>query len=307
MIAHTPFVGLVPASLTPFTPAGELNLAAVEKQAELFVRDQVAGVFAGGTTGEFSSLTFAERDALTIRWAEVLKGTPVRLLVHVGSNCLAESRALAARAESLGAAAVAMVCPSYLKPRSPEMVIECCRDVANAAPNTPFYFYDIPVLTGVTFPVADWIEAAAERIPSLVGVKFTNPDLMTFQRLMRVCGGQLDVLFGMDEQLLAAASLGCRGAVGSGYNFASPLYHRLLAAVDRGDFAAARDLQFQGVELVALMFRTGYMAAAKELMRMRGVDLGPVRLPLPNITPEQTAAFRSEFERLGGAAAFWTA
>jgi N-acetylneuraminate lyase len=305
MTPHAPFVGLVPAALTPFTASGDLNLAMVEKQAEVFVRERVAGVFVGGTTGEFSSLTLAERDALTVRWAAVLKGTPVRLVVHVGANCLAESRALAARSDSLGAAAIAMVCPSYLKPRSPELVIECCRDVAAAAPNTPFYHYDIPVLTGVTFPVADWIDAAADRIPTLAGVKFTNPDLMTFQRVLRAVGGRLDVLFGMDEQVLAAIVLGCRGAVGSGYNFAAPLYQRLFDAANRGDLATARELQFKGAELTLVMFRAGYFAAAKELMRMRGLDLGPVRLPLPNFTPEQAAAFRKDFDRLGSAATYW--
>jgi N-acetylneuraminate lyase len=305
MTPHAPFVGLVPAALTPFTSSGELNLAMVEKQAESFVRDRVAGVFIGGTTGEFCSLTLAERDALTVRWAAVLKGTAVRLVVHVGANCLAESRALAARADSLGAAAIAFVSPNYLKPRSPELVIDCCRDVASAAPNTPFYFYDIPILTGVTFPVADWIDAAAECIPTLAGVKFTNPDLMTFQRLLRAVGGRLDVLFGMDEELLAAIVLGGRGAVGSGYNFAAPLYQGLLDAANRGNFATARELQFKGAVLTSVMFRVGYLPAAKELMRMRGLDLGPVRLPLPNFTPEQAAAFRKEFDRLGGAATFW--
>lgn len=305
MTPAAPFVGLVPAVLTPFTSDGKLDLRPVERQAEILVREKVAGVFVGGTTGESSSLTLEERNALTARWAEVLKGTPVRLVAHVGANCLAESRALAARAESLGAAAIALVSPNYFKPKSADLVIECCRDVAAAAPNTPFYFYDIPSMTGVTFNVADWIEAGAARIPTLAGVKFTNPELMTFQRLLRALGGKLDVLFGMDEQLLAAAALGGRGAVGSGYNFAAPLFHRILAAVAKGDFATAREEQFKAVELVVLMFRVGYLPAAKELMRMRGVDLGPVRLPLANLTPEQAAGFRGEFEKLGGPARFW--
>lgn len=305
MTPHTPFAGLVPAVLTPFRPDGSLNLDAVEKQAELAVRDGVAAAFVGGTTGEFSSLTTAERKELAERWARVLTGTPVRLIVHVGANCLAESRELAAHAARLGAAAVAMLSPSYFKPRTPDVLIDCCREVAAAAPGTPFYFYDIPSMTGVSFAAADWIEAAAERIPTLAGVKFTNPDLMTFQRLLRACGGRLDVLFGMDEQLLAAVALGGRGAVGSGYNFAAPLFHRLLAAAASGDPATARELQFRSVELIAPMFRVGYLAAAKELMRMRGVELGPVRLPGTNLTADQAAAFRAEFSRLGGAERYW--
>lgn len=303
---HTPFVGLVPAALTPFTPTGELNLAAVEKQAELFVRDRVAGVFVCGTTGEFCSMTCDERLALTARWADVLKGTPVRLVVHVGANCLAESRQLAMQAEAVGAAAVAMISPCYLKPRSPEVLIACCRDVARAAPHTPFFFYDIPVLTNVTFPVADWIEEAIGRIPSLAGVKFTNPDLMTFQRLVQFGDGRLDVLFGMDEQLLAAVALGGKGAVGSGYNFAAPMFHRLLAAVATGDYAAAREEQFAAVKLIAVMFRVGYLPAAKELMRMRGVELGPVRLPLPELNPGQLVTLRYMIDHVGGAERLWT-
>jgi N-acetylneuraminate lyase len=304
---HAPFAGLVLAVLTPFTPDGELNLAAVERQAELLVRDGVAGVFVGGTTGEFSSLQLAERVALAERWAAVLKGTPVRLIVHVGGNCLADNRELTRRAGSLGAAAVAMLAPSYLKPRTPDDLIACCADVAAVAPDTPFYFYDIPALTGVAFNVAEWIEAAGRRIPTLAGVKFTNADLLTFQRLLRAAGGRLDVLFGLDEQFIAAVALGGRGAVGSGYNFAAPQFHRMLASVQRGEWDRAREEQFRAVQLIHLMFRVGYLPAAKELVRLRGIDLGPVRLPLANLTPEQLASFRAAFDALGGPAAVWGA
>lgn len=296
---HQPFVGLVPAVLTPFDSEGDLNLSVVEKQAELLVRDGVAAAFVCGTTGEFSSLTYGERTALTQRWAEVLKGTPVRLVVHVASNCISDSRNLTYNAELIGAAAVAMLSPSYFKPKSPEVLIDCCAEVASAGSRTPFYYYDIPSMTGVSFNVADWIEAAAGRIPNLAGVKFTNPDLMTYQRLLRAGGGRFDVLFGMDEQLLAAVALGGRGAVGSGYNFAAPLFNRIIAAVRTGDLEAARAEQFRAVQLIVLMFRLGYLACAKELMRMRGVDLGPVRLPQVNLTPEQVATFRREVEQLG--------
>ncbi|HEY1187129.1 MAG TPA: dihydrodipicolinate synthase family protein, partial [Gemmata sp.] len=262
MRAHTPFVGLVPAVLTPFDAAGALNLAAVESHAELLARDGVAGVFVGGTTGEFSSLTFDERLSLAARWAEVVKGTPTRLVVHVGANCLADAKRLAEQANRLGAAAIAAVAPSYFKPKSLDVLIQWCEELAAAAPDTPFYFYDIPVLTGVAFPMADFLEQAPAHIPTLAGVKFTNPDLMTFQRLLRAGGGRFDVLFGMDEQLLTAVALGASGAVGSGYNFATPLYNRLLAAARANDFETARAEQYKGVELVAVLMRYGYLAAA---------------------------------------------
>src|SRR5207249_6807904 len=142
--------------------------------------------------------------------------------------CLADAKHLAAHAQTLGAAAVAAVAPSYFKPKSLDVLIQWCAELASAAPETPFYFYDIPVMTGVAFPMTDFLEQAPARVPTLAGVKFTNLDLMTYQRLLRVGGGRFDVLFGFDEQLLAAVVLGARGAVGSSYNFAAPLYNRLL-------------------------------------------------------------------------------
>ncbi|MBP3960990.1 dihydrodipicolinate synthase family protein [Gemmata sp. G18] len=298
MRPHTPFVGLVPAVLTPFDSTGELNLAAVEPHAELLARDGVAGVFVGGTTGEFSSLTLEERLSLTARWATVTKGSPTRLVVHVGANCLADAKHLAAHANALGAAAIAAVAPSYFKPKSLDVLISWCAELAAAAPDTPFYFYDIPVLTGVAFPMADFLEQAPARIPTLKGVKFTNPDLMTLQRMLRADNGRFDVLFGMDEQLLAAVVLGARGAVGSGYNFAAPLFNRLLAAADANDFATARAEQYRAVELVALLMRHSYLPAAKEVMRVRGVDLGSVRLPHQGFTAEQAANFRRDLDAL---------
>jgi N-acetylneuraminate lyase len=171
--------------------------------------------------------------------------------------------------------------------------------VAAAAPNTPFYFYDIPVMTGVAFPMADFLEQAPARVPTLAGVKFTNPDLMTFQRLFRADDGRFDVLFGLDEQLLAAVVLGARGAVGSGYNFAAPLYNRILASARANDFAPARAEQYRGVELMVLMQRYGYLAAAKEIVRMRGIDLGPVRLPHVTLTAEEAAHLRRDLDRTG--------
>jgi N-acetylneuraminate lyase len=299
MRSHTPFVGLVPAVLTPFDAAGELNLAAVEPHAALLAREGAVGVFVGGTTGEFSSLTFEERLALAARWAAAVRGTPLRLVAHVGANCLQDAKHLAAHANSLGAAAIAAVAPSYVKPKSLDVLIAWCAEVAAAAPNTPFYFYDIPILTGVALPMADFLEQASARVPTLVGVKFTNPDLMTFQRLLRAAGGRFDVLFGLDEQLLAAVVLGARGAVGSGYNFAAPLYNRLLAAAGANDFATARAEQYRGVELMVLMQRYGYLAAAKEIMRLRGIDLGPVRLPHATLTTGEAAAFRRELASSG--------
>jgi N-acetylneuraminate lyase len=289
-------VGLVPAVLTPFESNGDLKLAAVEKQVELCLKDGVAAAFVAGTTGEFSSLTVPERKGLAERWLTVSRGTKLGIVIHVGSNALRDSEELAAHAEKHGAAAIATVAPNYMKPKTVSQLAEWCAKVAAAAPATPFYFYDIPSMTGVSLPMPEFLANHAKDIPTLAGLKFTNSDLMAFQQLKHVEGGRFDVVWGFDEYLLAALALGAEGAVGSSYNFAAPLYRRIIAAFQAKDLAAARGEQFRSVQLIALMQRYGFLAAAKEAMRMRGADLGPVRLPNSNLNVEQAAAFRNEME-----------
>ncbi len=297
---HEPLLaGLVAAVHSPFRSDGSLHLAAVEAQAAHLLSHGIRVVFVGGSTGESHSLSLEERSQLARRWVEVARGTALGVVVHVGSNCLADARSLAAQAEALGAAAVSALAPSYFKPRDLDTLVACCADIAAAAPRTPFYFYDIPVLTGVSLPMPDFLERAASRIPTLAGLKFTSPDLMAYQLCLRAADGAFDVPYGVDEWLLAALALGARGAVGSTYNFAAPVYTRMLRAFADGDLEAARREQFRSVQLVRLLAGHGYMGASKAVMAMLGVDVGPARLPHARLSADQAAQLRGDLEALG--------
>jgi len=293
------FVGLVAATHTPFHADGSLNLAVVEKQAAGLLDQGIAAVFIGGSTGESHSLNVDERRQLTARWLDVSRGTPLRVVVHVGSNCVTDAASLAAQAQQLGAAAIAALAPSYFKPRGLDALVDCCQAIANAATETPFYFYDIPALTGVNFSMPEFLEKARGRIGNFAGIKFTNSDLMAYQLCLRAAGGKYDILWGLDECLLAALAVGARGGVGSSYNFAAPLYQRMLQRFAEGNLEAAREEQFRSVRLIRLLAGYGYIGAAKAVMSMLGVDVGPARLPNGNPRPEQTARLRSELEQLG--------
>jgi len=299
MIGRTALHGLVAATHTPFHADGSLNLAVVEKQAAHLLARGVKFAFIGGTTGECSSLTLEERRGLAQRWAEVARGTELKIVVHVGSNCLADARVLAAQAQQFGATAISALAPSYFKPRSLDALIACCADIAAAAPETPFYFYDIPALTGVGFPVSDFLARAPAKIPTLAGIKFTNPDLLAYQFCLRAGGGRWDVPFGVDEHFLGALAMGAKGAVGSGFNFAAPVYQRLLKAFAAGDLEAARAEQFRGAQLVQWLAGYGYLGAAKALMEMLGVDVGPARLPNTSLDAAQQSRLRDELGEKG--------
>ena len=296
--AH-PLHGLVVAAHSPFHSDGSLNLAGVEKQAAHFLEHNLATVFVGGTTGECHSLTLEERRALAHRWSEVIRGTALKLVLHVGSNCLEDCRLFAAHAQTIGATAISAFAPSYFKPSDLDTLVAWCAGIASAAPEIPFYFYDIPALTGVSFPLLDFLAQGSTRIPTLAGLKFTNPDLMAYQFVLRADNGEWDVPFGVDEHLLGALAMGARGAVGSGFNFAAPIYTRLLRAFGAGDLASAREEQFRGAQLVQTLGNFGYLGAAKALMEMLGVPVGPARLPNTNPTAEQKAGLRRKLEAMG--------
>ncbi|MGC3992222.1 MAG: dihydrodipicolinate synthase family protein [Chthoniobacteraceae bacterium] len=295
----SPITGLVAATHTPFHQDGSLNPAGVERQCSHLLANGVKTAFIDGTTGESSALTLAERQELASTWMEVSRGTPLKVIVHAGSNCLEDSRVLAAQAQELGAYAVSAVAPSYFKPASPAALIASMAQIAGAAPDLPFYYYEIPTMTGITVSPSDFLRLAGEAIPNLAGLKFTSSNFMEYQLCTNVHEGAFDVPFGFDEMLLGALAFGAKGAVGSTYNFAAPIYLRLIAAFERGDFVAAREEQFRSVRLIQVLVRHGFMAAAKTTMKLLGVDVGPPRLPNLSLTEAQAEQLHRDLAELG--------
>lgn len=290
--------GLVAAVHTPMSAEGALRLEMVEKQAEHMVRNGIEAVFVGGSTGESHSLTVEERLLLAERWGNVLRGSPLRMVVHVGTNCLNDARRMAQQAVKVGAEAISALAPSYFKPKSIEVLIDCCAEIASAAPELPFYFYDIPVLTGVQFSMPAFLEQASKRIPNLVGLKFTNSDLAAYLRVLQMDDGRFDVPWGIDEHLLGALATGAQGAVGSSYNFAAPIYLRLIEAFRAGDMTRAREEQMRSVQWIETLAGFGYMAAAKATMGYLGVEVGPPRLPNSKLTTQQHRELMEAIEKL---------
>jgi N-acetylneuraminate lyase len=166
--------------------------------------------------------------------------------------------------------------------------------IAAAAPDLPFYYYDIPALTGVCLPMRDFLAKAPEHIPNLAGIKFTNDDLDDYSRCLKV--GEFDIPWGIDEQLLPALRAGAKGAVGSSYNFAAPLYRKLIEAFEAGDLETATRLQQEAIELIEALAKVGYLGAVKAVMEWQGVPLGPARLPIGNPTPAQLEPLRAKFD-----------
>lgn len=292
--------GLIAAPFTPMNSNCSVNLDAIEQYANRLLHDGVVGAFICGTTGEAMSLTIDERIQVAEQW--MLKvPKDLRVIVHVGHNAIADCKRLAAHAQSIGADSIACMAPFFFKPSSAESLVQWCQQVAAAAPNLLFYYYHIPSMTGVTIPVYDFLTVAADRIPNLVGVKFTYEDLEDFKRCLDFDNQRFDVLFGRDERLLAALAVGARGAVGSTYNFAAPLYRSIIDSFLGDDQQSATRDQALAVEMINTLVAGGSspIATFKWFMKRIGVDCGPARLPLQNLAPEQIDTLENELKAIG--------
>ena len=290
--------GLVAPVVTPMHSDGSLRLELAGQIVNHLERSGVAGVFVCGSTGEGPSLSIAEREDTAEAFAEAARGR-LRVIIHVGHNALGEARKLAAHAQKLAADAIAMSPPSYFKPTNAQTVARCIRDVSDAAPELPIYYYHIPVLTGVHVPMIELLRIAQTECPSLAGVKFTLEDVMDLQQCVAFAGGRYDMLFGRDEMLLSALVVGVRGAIGSTYNYAAPLYVRMINAFERGELAEARSLQHSATQLVDVVHRHRGPACHKAMMKFVGIDCGPCRLPLVPLTAEEEKELEADLREIG--------
>ncbi len=292
-------IELIAATYTPFDAAGRLMLGVIPGLAAHLAGSGVDGVFIGGTTGESLSLTAAERMALADAWVGPAREHGLKLMVHVGASAIADAVALAAHADSLRVAAISAMAPSYFKPATVADLAASLADIAAAAPATPFYYYDISQLAGVTLRPSTLLERHVDLIPTLAGVKHSSPDIVEFERCVAAGGGRFRAYWGCDEALTAGLVLGAAGGIGSTYNFAASRAREVIAAFEAGDIPHAREAQLAVVRLVDVLARHGYLRASKAVMAMKGLDSGTVRLPLQPVGGQDVTAIRADLEAAG--------
>lgn len=245
-------------------------------------------------------MTAREKMAVAEAWADATKDdVSFKVMTLLGGTCLTECMELARHAETIGLYAVSFTAPFYFKPADVDMLAQACIAVAGSVPDMPFYYYHIPVLTGVDFPMIELLKRVDGKLPNFSGIKYTHEDLMDFLSCLHFKGGRYDMLWGRDENMLPALSVGAKAAVGSTFNYAAPLYHRLIEAFQKGDLERAQALQQQSIDMIRLLGKYGGIATGKAYMRRIGLDCGQFRLPVKNMSEAQWAAFLRDVDVLG--------
>jgi N-acetylneuraminate lyase len=237
----------------------------------------VHGAFVTGTTGEFPALSTGERRQVVEAWAKA-RPQGFGLAAHVGGTDLGQATELAAHAEDHGVDFIASVAPYYGDAPTIDLLVAHLRTVAAAAPSTPLCYYHIPSMTGVKHRPSEVVARGAGEIPTLRGVKFTDGDLMEYDRTRASAPG-VRVYFGRDELLPAGLAFGVDAVIGSLYNGLAPVAHRVVEAYDRGDHALAFELHRPFRDIATVSERHGGLGFVKELMNALGADSGRPRTP----------------------------
>ncbi len=292
----TPF-SIVAATFTAFAADGSVALEPVKPYVEHLLNTGVDGIFICGTSGEGFSLTIDERKKLADAWIAAAAGR-MRVIVHIGHTAVPDSVDLGRHAAAAGANGISAIGPTFFPPTQ-DGFIEYNRLIAASAPDLPYYYYHFPVMSRVSCEASAVYRQLAATIPNFRGVKFTDEDVDDFAAMRPLRRENDELFFGRDEMLLTALQNGARGAVGSTYNFAAPLYRQVIAAFDAGNLDEADRLQQLASDAIDCMKTAGGLGAIRTLVSRFGIHCGQPRSPLPGPTKEQCQRLLKELDAMG--------
>ena len=276
----TKYQGIIPAFYACYDKDGQVSAPAVRALAKYLLDKGVKGLYVGGSSGECIYQSVAERKQTLESVMEVVRGK-LTVIAHVACNNTADSRELAAHAESLGVDAIAAIPPIYFH-LPPKGIAKYWNDISAAAPNTDFIIYNIPQLAGVALTVPLLQEMLKN--PRVIGVKNSSMPVQDIQ-MWRDEGAV--VFNGPDEQLLSGLAAGAAGGIGGTYAAMPELYMEIVKCFQSGQLEKGREIQNECCRIIYKMCSAqGNMyAVIKEIIRLQGgPDVGGVRAPLLNLT-----------------------
>jgi 4-hydroxy-tetrahydrodipicolinate synthase len=276
--------GSIAPLMTPFTASGAVDHSGLANLVNWQLASGSHGISVGGSTGEPSSQSIAER-ADAIRMVAAAVGDRVPFMPGTGSAKLDETLELTDAAQEAGADAVLIITPYYARPTQ-EALYVWYTTVAEEFPDLPIVAYNVPSRTAVDL-APETIARLYRDLDNFVGVKETTRDFEHFSRVLHLCGPELLVWSGIELLCLPLLALGGAGFVSATANIAPAASAEMFEAWEAGDFDRARRIHYGLHPLVDLLFVETNPAPGKWVLEQRGlIGSGFVRPPLITPTPE---------------------
>jgi len=284
--------GIITALVTPFSKNDQVDEEALRELVQFQIKSGVNGLFPLGTTGMGPAMEPFERKRVAeVVVKEVEKKIPV--IVQVGAADPIVTIDLARHAEQIGADAVASLTPFYYHPGT-ESIIEHFRRLA-AATKLPILVYNIPSNTGNNVDAKLLVQLS--RIPNIVGIKDSSRDFSQLLDFLTNVPREFTVINGTDSYLFSALCAGVSAGVSATANAFPELFVEMYGSYKGSDLAKGERLQKKIHSLRSAM-NNPPLAPYLEVLKMRGLKSGNVRLPLRQMNSEEVAALRSIVTRL---------
>ncbi len=285
------FTGSAVALVTPFTKDG-VNTSVVKELVAWHIAQGTDAIVACGTTGEPSTMEPREREQVIDAVVRESRGR-VPVIAGTGGNNTSESVQASRRAQDLGADALLVVTPYYNKTTQHGLIAHFTA-IADAV-SIPVIIYNVPVRTGLNMTPATLKSLCAH--PRIRGMKEASADISQITEMARLCP-DIDLYSGNDDHILPVLSLGGQGVISVLANVCPKLTHQLVERYMAGDVAGCRALQFQLNPLVKALFCEVNPVPVKTAMRLMGFDVGPLRMPLVDMLPENQRMLEREMRAL---------
>lgn len=276
------FTGAAVALVTPMNPDGSVNLETLGRLLEDQIANGTDAILICGTTGE--SATLSDEEKLTcIDFAVRTVNHRVPVIAGTGSNNTAHSIQLSRQAAALGADALLVVTPYYNKTSQAGLEAHF-NAIANAA-KIPMILYNVPSRTGVNLTPETVLQLSKK--PYIVGIKEASGNISQIARIAELCGDEIVLYSGNDDQVVPLLSLGGKGVISVVSNVAPAQMHACCQAWFDGDVVKARQLQLELLPLCRAMFCDVNPIPVKYAMQLQGWRVGNCRLPLIGPAPVQ--------------------
>ena len=268
------FTGVATALATPFTDTG-INLKEFENFIDLQIKSGINALVVCGTTGEASTMNKDEKIDL-IKCAISVCNKRVPIIVGTGSNNTSIAIEMSKLAEKLGADGLLIVTPYYNK-TTQNGLIEHYKFIANSV-DLPIILYNVPSRTGMSISPETCLELS--KIENIVGIKEASGNISKVAQISALCGDNLPIYSGNDDQILPILSLGGQGVISVLSNINPSLALNITNSFFSGNINDAKNYQIKALPIINALFEETNPIPVKETLNLLGFNFGVPRLPL---------------------------
>ncbi len=288
------FTGAGVAIITPMHPDGSINFDKLGELLEFQIANGTDAIITCGTTGESATMTHEEHVEV-IRYTVEKVGGRIPVIAGTGSNDTDYAIKLSQEAERLGVDGLLVVTPYYNK-TSQRGLIRHYTMIADSV-NLPIIVYNIPSRTGVTIKPETFAQLCKH--PNIVADKEASGNISAVAQIKALCGDDLAIYSGNDDQIVPILSLGGSGVISVLSNVCPKQAHDICQLYFDGKVAESANLQLELLDLINALFMDVNPIPVKDAMNLMGMEVGECRMPLLTMDDQQKSALSGIMKKHG--------